>query len=396
MSPSRICIVGLDSYGMLSGEENPKYIGGESIKHVLLARAWRDLGHDVSMIVHDEGQGARRQHDGITAIAAHSRHGGLRGLRFFHPRATRLVSAMIAADADIYYQSPAGAYTGITAWFCGATGRRFIFRVASDSDCEKEHGRIQFWRDRKLYSYGLRRADFVAAQTEYQAQLLRENHGVESSVVNMMVEPPRTAAAVEKDIDVLWVSNLRALKRPELALELARQLPKVKFSIAGGPMPGGETYYEDVRAAAARLPNVTMHGAVRYADSGALFDRAKIFLNTSSIEGFPNTFLQAWIRGVPVVSFFDPDSLVQRLQLGHIANSVDEMREAISSLLEDEADRELTGRRAREFAAREYTTGVAARYLELLNQISPPKRQGAAHWTKPGANQRVNQGADLP
>ena len=67
---------------------------------------------------------------------------------------------------------------------------------------------------------------------------------------------------------------------------------------------------------------------MRYADSGALFDRAKIFLNTSSIEGFPNTFLQAWIRGVPVVTFFDPDSLVQRLQLGTVANSVDEMREA--------------------------------------------------------------------
>jgi len=387
MTTQRICIVGLDSYGMLSGEGNPKYIGGESIQHVLLARAWRDLGNDVSIIVHDEGQGARRQIDGITAIAAHTRHGGIRGLRFFHPRATRLLSALIAADADVYYQSPAGAYTGITAWFCRRTGRRFIFRVASDSDCEKEHGRIQFWRDRKLYNYGLQRADLVAAQTEVQAQMLRENHAIESPVVNMMVEPPRNGSERDKDIDVLWVSNLRALKRPELALELARQLPQVQFLLVGGPMPGGETYYEDVRAAAARLPNVSMYGAVRYPDIGTLFDRAKIFLNTSSIEGFPNTFLQAWIRGVPVVSFFDPDSLVQRLQLGHIANSVDEMREAICSLLEDDADRQLTGRRARDFATREYTTGVAARYLELLNQKSPQKRLAADQWAK---------GADLP
>jgi glycosyltransferase involved in cell wall biosynthesis len=383
----RICIVGLDSYGMLSGEGNPKYIGGESIQHVLLARAWRDLGHDVTIIVHDEGQGAKREHDGITAIAAHTRRGGIPGMRFFHPRATRLLSALIAADADVYYQSPAGAYTGITAWFCRATGRRFIFRVASDSDCEKEHGRLQFWRDRKLYNFGLRRADFVAAQTEFQAQLLRENHGIESAVLNMMVEVPRNGAPVEKDIDVLWLSNLRALKRPELALELARQLPNVNFMLAGGPMPGGETYFEDVRAAAARLPNVSMHGAVRYADSGNLFDRAKIFLNTSSIEGFPNTFLQAWIRGVPVVSFFDPDSLVQRLQLGHIANSLDEMREAIRGFLEDEGERQLTGRRAREFALREFTSGVAGRYLELLDQDSPQTRHGADHWAK---------GADLP
>ncbi|HEV7608197.1 MAG TPA: glycosyltransferase family 4 protein [Steroidobacteraceae bacterium] len=388
MSARKICIVGLDSYGMLSGEGNPKYIGGEAIQHVLLAKAWRDLGHDVSMIVHDEGQGARTEVDGIKVIAAHTRDGGIRGLRFFHPRATKLLSALIAADADVYYQSPAGANTGITAWFCRATDRRFIFRVASDSDCGLEHERIQFWRDRKLYHFGLRRANLIASQTDYQARLLRENHRLESVVLNMMVEVPRTTAAVDKDIDVLWVSNLRALKRPELALELARQLPQVKFTLAGGPMPGGQTYYDDVEASAARLSNVTMLGPVRYRDSGTLFDRARIFINTSTIEGFPNTFLQAWIRSVPVVTFFDPDGLVKRFALGRVASSLDEMREAIRDLVENQAGRDTLGRNAREFAMGEYTTGVAARYLDILNQHSPQLRLGAAN----GAS----QGADLP
>ena len=40
----RICIVGLDCYGLLSGEGDLRYVGGESVQHVLLARAWRDLG----------------------------------------------------------------------------------------------------------------------------------------------------------------------------------------------------------------------------------------------------------------------------------------------------------------------------------------------------------------
>jgi glycosyltransferase involved in cell wall biosynthesis len=391
MTARRICIVGLDSYGMLAGEgQDPKggrYIGGEAIQHVLLARAWRDLGHDVSMIVYDEGQGDRRMHDGIRAIAAHSRQGGIPGLRFFHPRATKLLSALMAADAEIYYQSPAGAYTGITGWFCRAIDRQFIFRVASDSDCEIEHGRIEFWRDRKLYNYGLRRAHLVAAQTDHQARLLRENHGIDSHVVNMMVETPRGDQRHPKDIDVLWVSNLRSLKRPELALELARQLPGVKFTLAGGPMPGGQTYHDDVMAAAARLPNVTMLGAVRYRDTGALFDRARVFINTSSIEGFPNTFLQAWIRGVPVVSFFDPDGLVQRLQLGRVAASVDDMREAIRGLLEYDVDRQMLGRRAREFATREFTSGVAARYLELLDRMTPPLRLGNPQQANEGVHQ---------
>jgi len=369
LAPRKICIVGLDSYGMLSGEGDLRYIGGESVQHVLLARAWRDLGHDVSIIVHDEGQGARRVIDGITAIAAHTRKGGVPGLRFFHPRASKLVGALSIADADIYYQSPAGVNTGFTAWFTRLMNRQFIFRVASDSDCEKEHPRIRFLRDRMLYDYGLKRADLVAAQTQFQARLLRENHRIESPVINMMVEPPaRSATPVEKDIDVLWLSNLRSLKRPELALELARQLPDLKFTLAGGPMPGGQTYYDDVAAAAARLPNVTMLGAVRYSDTGGLIDRAKTFLNTSSIEGFPNTFLQAWVRGVPVVSFFDPDGMVNRLQLGRIATSLDDMREGIRGLVDVPVYRENIGRRAREFALREYTSAVATRYLELVDQ----------------------------
>lgn len=374
----KICIVGLDSYGMLSGAGDLRYVGGEAVQHVLLARAWRDLGHDVSIVVHDEGQGPRRVIDGITAIAAHRRDAGIPGLRFLYPRTTRLVGALSAADADVYYQSPAGAFTGITAWFCRMAQRRFVFRVASDSDCEKVHGRIRLWRDRKLYDFGLRRADVRAAQTESQARMLRSNLGLDSSVVNMIVEQPRPAIGVRKDIDVLWLSNLRQLKRPELALELARHLPKLRFTIAGGPMPGGRTYYDDVAAAAARLPNVTMLGPVRYEQTGELFDRAKVFLNTSSIEGFPNTFLQAWIRGVPVVSFFDPDDIVRRMQLGRVATSIDEMREAIRELLEVDGYREHIGQQAREFARREFTTGVAARYLELLEREAPRLRFGAA------------------
>jgi glycosyltransferase involved in cell wall biosynthesis len=365
LSARKICIVGLDSYGMLTGDPR-KYVGGEAVQHVLLARAWRDLGCDVSIIVYDEGS-MPQEIDGIRVVPAYVRTAGIPGLRFFHPRASKLVAAMIAADAEIYYQSPAGANTGITAWFCRMTGRKFLFRVASDSDVEKEHGRIRFARDRMLYDFGLKRADAIAVQTDFQAQQLRQNHGLDSTVINMLVEPPaRRATPLAKDIDVLWVSNLRPLKRPELALELARQLPDIRFTLAGGPMPHGRTYFDDVAAAAARLPNVTMLGPVAYADTGALFDRAKLLLNTSSVEGFPNTFLQAWIRGVPVVSFFDPDGLVQRLQLGRIATSMDDMREALRSFIDVQTYRENLGRRARDYAAREYTSAAAARYLSLL------------------------------
>jgi hypothetical protein len=65
---------------------------------------------------------------------------------------------------------------------------------------------------------------------------------------------------------------------------------------------------------------------------------------------------------------------VQRLSLGRVAKSLDEMREAIRGLLEMDVDRHMLGRRARDFASREFTTGVAARYLELLDEKAPAVR----------------------
>jgi len=118
MRRPRICIIGLEDYGLLSGETTTNYVGGETVQHVLLARAWRDLGVDVSVIVYDHGQPRINMIDGIRTIAAFRSDAGLPGLRFVHPRITRMLDAMREADAGIYYQSLSSVYTGITAWFC--------------------------------------------------------------------------------------------------------------------------------------------------------------------------------------------------------------------------------------------------------------------------------------
>ena len=370
MSIHRICIVGLHDYPLLS-RSGDGHVNGESLQHVLLARAWRDLGLDVSVVVFDQGQGAERVHEGIRAIAAHVQGGGFPGLRFIHPRITGLLAALSAADAEVYYQSPSGSATGVTAWFCRRRGRRMVYRVASDANCVPGRQLIRLWRDRKLYEYGLRRADLVATQTLAQSNLLRDHYGVPSVTVNMAVEPPTETASNRCDIDVLWVSNLRSVKRPELVLELARQLPHVNFTLAGGVVY--QDYYDEIAAAAARLPNVTMLGHVPYEAIGALFARSRLFLNTSSVEGFPNTFLQAWIRGVPVVTFFDPDRLVRQHRLGIAVDSLPEMRAVLARLLVDDAEREALGARARRFAQAQFSPAqVARQYLDLLEPGAQP------------------------
>jgi hypothetical protein len=81
---------------------------------------------------------------------------------------------------------------------------------------------------------------------------------------------------------------------------------------------------------------------------------------------------------VPVVSFFDPDGLIRRLQLGHVATTIDDMRESIRGLLDVDVYRENIGRRARDFVSREFTSAAASRYIELLETRTVRVRMGAA------------------
>jgi hypothetical protein len=65
-------------------------------------------------------------------------------------------------------------------------------------------------------------------------------------------------------------------------------------------------YYRQTEAAARRQGNVDFVGFVPFAEVGRHFDGAAVHVSTSESEGFPNTFLQAWIRGIPTLSFVGP------------------------------------------------------------------------------------------
>jgi glycosyltransferase involved in cell wall biosynthesis len=137
--------------------------------------------------------------------------------------------------------------------------------------------------------------------------------------------------------------------------------------MVGGEVAGETEVARRVATAARALPQLTWHGRLGYARTLALFERARLFVNTSRIEGFPNTFLQAWSRGVPTVSFFDPDGTIAAEGLGETAIDDDSLARAVGGLLEKPDRLVETSTRCLRYIACRHPAGYAAdAYLSLL------------------------------
>src|SRR5690606_21694179 len=147
-----------------------------------------------------------------------------------------------------------------------------------------------------LYRYGLPRMDLILAQTGAQQAEMRANFGLASQVIRSLVEMPGVPDEQHRDIDALWISNIRPIKRPEMFLDLAGELTDSRLHMAGGTQPGHEAQYAAVQNRARQYASLNFHGAIPYEETNRLLLRTRVLVSTSRSEGFPNTYLQAWAR----------------------------------------------------------------------------------------------------
>ena len=338
MYSPKICLVAHFAYGAIAGGKKG-HIGGVEYQTSLTAKWLAARGHDVSMITWDDGQPDDERIDGVRVIKLCRRDAGLPIVRFVHPRWTSLNRALRAADADVYYQNCGEYVTGQVAMWCRRNGRGFVYSVASDADCQADLPAMKKMRERVLYRYGLRHADHVIVQTNKQRKLLTDGFGRSAELIPMPCRglhaddwrPPTAPAG--RPPRVLWLGRVAHVKRPDRLLELARACPEMQFDFVG-PSDGTD-YARQVIAEASGVENLTYHGPATREQLRDYYSRADCFCCTSEYEGFPNTFLEAWSCGLPIVSTVDPDGVIAKNELGTLANDVPALAAGLHTLLGD-------------------------------------------------------------
>jgi glycosyltransferase involved in cell wall biosynthesis len=323
---SSFCLVSNNAYGALIGDEN-RHIGGVEIQANLFARWLIENGHDVKVIVWDEESRLEESVDGIEIIPLCKESDGIPGLRFLTPRWTSLLKALKKADADIYFHNCGEYVTGQVALWCKYSNRKFVYSVASDPDCDPQLPKMNKLRERLLYKYGLKNADLRIVQTDKQKNMLSEGFGLDSVMLPMPSEGAEYSHDLHKrhaDFRVLWIGRIAPVKRLEYLLDIADTLQDVTFDVLGG-VDQDQKYAESLIQKMQSKTNINYHGRVDREGMNEFYAKSSILCCTSEFEGFPNTFLESWSSGLPIVSTVDPDNLINTKKLGAVASSRDDL-----------------------------------------------------------------------
>jgi glycosyltransferase involved in cell wall biosynthesis len=381
-----VCFFAPAAWPVLSRDSQLQSVGGAEVQQVLLARRFVERGLRVTMICGNYGQRDGIIVDGITVLKYEPGNSRIPVLKFFHPRLTNIWRVLRRADADIVYQRTAAAATGIAALFAKWHRRRFVYAAACDLDVSrastpKLFNRRGGWRSRQLFTLGMKLADVIVCQHAAQEAECRRSYGRPTALIASCHDTPEGSTG-DANGYVLWAGTLSEGKRPELFVDLARRQPHLRFRMIGGESSeiGGSERFHRIRKMADATPNLEFIGFVPYTEINSHFDGARVFVNTSEFEGFPNTFLQAWARRIPTVSFCDPGSTFAGQPVVHAAKDMDGMAAMVDGLMLDDSRWIDAGARAHRYVAHvhsaEAAVGAYERLFENLGSTTPGAAAG--------------------
>lgn len=211
----------------------------------------------------------------------------------------------------------------LSFWYleCGFIGKRFAdkhgIRHCSwlwGGDAKKENKFPRRLKPNPDELVGL--SDFL--QDEFE-----RNHGIRPlHVIPQGIDTNLFSAILpEKDIDILGTGSLIPLKRYEVFVDmiagLKKQLPGIKVVLVGS---GPEKNKLEAQIRSLGLGStISLASELSYPEVLKHMQRAKIFLHTSSYEGFGAVCIEALGAGAHVISFTKP----MRAEIAHWQHAID-------------------------------------------------------------------------
>jgi len=285
VKPIKVCLISLKSYPLFT-KNSTAYFGGAEVQISLIARELaKDKRFRVSLITSNYGQ---------PPVVERGR------LTLYKTKLFDLPTILKTANADIYVERTVNPKVLLVGWWCRLFKKKFVYMMAHDWDSN--------------YS-GLKLADLIIAQHHQQKLALIKKFKLKSLVISPIIKTPNSKK-ITKGKFILWVGRADAWKNPLKFLDLARHHPQEKFVMVCR-QGKDKNLFNLVKNQAESLTNIDFFPAVPAEKISTFFLQAKILVNTSTAEGFPNAFLQAGASKTPVLSFkVNPDNYLNNYRCG--------------------------------------------------------------------------------
>ncbi len=279
---------------------------------------------------------------------------------------------------DIIYVKSPDSSGGVAASYCSGEDCKLVFH--SSAPVHVQPLKLSMKKtimldiiERGLTSYGFKNVDFVICQAEYQKKLLIKSYGKKKSGVIYNIHKPVKNTIIKENIfKVLWISNIKMIKRPDLFFNIVAKFAnneKIEFLIAGRNT--SKDFILKTDNLVAKYNNFNYLGELPNDEVNKLLEKSHILVNTSISEGMPNIFIQAWLREVVVVSLdVDPDDFIVNQKIGFRSGSIEQLIKDIEYLFNNPGTRNIMGKKARKFAEEKFNWDTnVTKFKEVLKSL---------------------------
>ncbi len=358
----KVCFVVPKVYPLFDRSLESVFGGAEVDVYLLGTELAKDANFDVSYVCADYGQNDVETFDGIKIF---------KSLTFKENQlfgAMKIWRAMKKADADVYLLKTASPGVPLAAMFCKLKGKKFVYRTASSEECDGTYLKRNFLAG-KGFVWGLKRASLVLAQNRSGSELLEKTISIDSTVIangHMLGALCQT----QKDA-VLWVGRSAEVKRPNLFVELAEKNPDQKFVMVC-PRATDDDKYDSLLYYAKGVSNLEFHKRVDFSEIDEFFARAKVLVNTSTSEGFANTFIQACKNSTAILSLAaDPDGFIEKNSCGLCCkDDTNKLQQGLEFLLDKSKYVEI-GQSGRQYAENNHDVSkIVEEYKSIFKELT--------------------------
>jgi len=348
----RICYISRPGMGVITGRGNA---GGGQLHSLREAiELSKDKRFDVHMLIEGEKREQFR-HKNITVTAMKKR--GLIGDLW------ETYTAIKKINADIFIsRMPTRLQIFTEAMFCRMLGKNYVYAEIINPYFILR--RPMTLIGKCLYRAGLKLAAEVIANGKTIKEKLSKFTKRKIMVINVPMNLDGKKGMKRKYI--IWVGRADHLKRPDLFVKLAQQLPEEQFLmiLSGKFEPPKEK-------------NITVLKDIPYEKMNDYYASSKLIVQTSETEGFPNVFLEAWKNRTPVVSLFvNPDNVLTEHKTGLYSGTFEQLVKDVKLLLNNPEKWKECSENGHEYVIKEHDISkIMEEYKKLFLKLADKNRE---------------------